>query len=214
MGFFSFSKPKAPSYTDKVWKAADFSLKGLMTDALKFLTQGGIPVVVAHFKAEQDRMLSFLTTHQVPYFLVEGGTSGEALQQSKTIFVLEAKHFRTNEAVDFLTHLTVKSPVQLLFLGHYPLPSKENKFLEKLMPVKSLVITFYSSLDEPSFEIFGGERMTGLMEKLGMKDEEAIEHAMVTQSMKRAREKIEEKVKFEFEASSEKEWFQKNVKQV
>lgn len=50
------------------------------------------------------------------------------------------------------------------------------------------------------------------MEKLDVKDEEAIEHGMVSKAMERAREKIENKINFEQEASSEREWFQKNMK--
>ena len=84
--------------------------------------------------------------------------------------------------------------------------------MERLANIKSFAATFYSSLDEPSFEIFGATNVISIMEKLGLKDDESIEHAMVAKAMERAREKIESKVKFEHEATSEKEWFQKNVK--
>lgn len=54
--------------------------------------------------------------------------------------------------------------------------------------------------------------MIGLLDKLGMKEDEAIEHVMVSQSMKRARIKIESGVTKELPAQSEQEWFAKNVK--
>ncbi len=73
-------------------------------------------------------------------------------------------------------------------------------------------MVFYSSLDEPAFKMFGGERLTGLLDTLGMKEDEAIEHSMVTKAMQRAREKVEAMVKVEQPATSEPEWFSKNVK--
>jgi hypothetical protein len=122
------------------------------------------------------------------------------------------KFFQSNEAVDFFTKFSGKSSIQLLFIGHYPIPSKENKLLERLTNLKSIEVTFYSSLDEPSFEIFGAAQIISVMEKLGIKDEESIEHPMVSKAMEGARKKIESKVKFDPEATSEKEWFQKNLK--
>jgi hypothetical protein len=211
MGFFSSSKPK-PSYTDKVWKASSFCLKGMMTDALKAITEEKDPVVIPHFSESQETIIEFLSSNNVPYFLVETGGSTEALEQSRVVFVSSVKFFQSNESLDFFTKLSTKKPLQLLFLGHYPLPSKENKLLERLVNIKSLATTFYSSLDESSFEIFGADNIISIMEKLGLKDEECIEHTMVTKAMERAREKVESKIKSESEASSEKEWFRKNVK--
>ncbi len=211
MGFFSSSKPK-PSYTDKVWKASSFCLKGMMTDALKAITDGRAPIVIPYFSESQETIIQFLSLNKVPFFLIETGGSAEALDQTQVVLVSSVKFFQSAEAVDFLTKLSNKLSFQLLFFGHYPIPSKENKLLERLSNIKSLTSTFYSSLDEPSFEIFGATNVMSIMEKLGLKDEESIEHAMVTKAMERAREKIEDKVKFEHEASSEREWFQKNMK--
>lgn len=212
MGLFSSAKPKKPSYTDKVWKASSFCLKGMMTDALKAITEGKFPIVIPHFSESQEEIIQFLASHNVPYFLVETGGASEALSQSQVVFVSSVKFFQSTEPVDFFSKLSGKNPIQLLFFGHYPIPSKENKLLERFSNAPSFVSTFYSSLDEPSFEIFGTTQIISVMEKLGVKDEECIEHAMVGKAMERAREKIESKVKFEHEASSEKEWFQKNVK--
>ncbi len=79
------------------------------------------------------------------------------------------------------------------------------------MSFKNLTITFYSSLDNPLMDAFGASNVISLMEKLGMKDDEAIEHTLVTKAMQNARKKLEEKVKFENTAHSEKEWFEKNL---
>ena len=40
--------------------------------------------------------------------------------------------------------------------------------------------------------IFGGERITGLMERLGMEEDEPIEHPWVTSAIENAQKKVEE----------------------
>lgn len=212
MGLFSFLSSNKLNYKDKVWKASEFCLKGMMTDALLAITGEKNVVVVSHFADRQEKILQFLSTNKVPHFLVESGNTSDGLQQSHVVHVLNHQLIQSHEGIEFLSKLSSKKSIDLLFFGHYPLPSKETKLLDRISLIKSLTTTFYSSLDEPSFEIFGAANITSIMEKLGMKDEEAIEHAMVSKSMERARQKIEEKVKYEHEAVSEKEWFQKNLK--
>lgn len=50
---------------------------------------------------------------------------------------------------------------------------------------------FYLSLDDPLMRIFGSDRLGGLMQKLGMKEGEAIEHPWVTKSIENAQRKVE-----------------------
>ena len=211
MGLLSFLSSDSPSYTDKVWKTSQFCLKGMMTDALRLITEGKIPVVIPYFSESQKKIIQFLSTNNVPHYLIEADGSADRMIQELVVLVLDLKFFRSVESIDFVKKLSGKRTTQLLFPGHYPLPSKENKFLNRFSVLK-IQSVFYSSLDEPSFEIFGTLQIISVMEKLGVKDEEAIEHPMVSKAMERAREKLENKVKFEHEASSEKEWFQKNMK--
>ena len=51
---------------------------------------------------------------------------------------------------------------------------------------------FYISLEDDLMRLFGGDRVTSIMSKLGMEDGEAIEHPMITKSVGRAQKKVEE----------------------
>ncbi len=51
---------------------------------------------------------------------------------------------------------------------------------------------FYISLEDDLMRLFGGDRVTAIMSKLGMEDGEAIEHSMITKSVERAQKKVEE----------------------
>jgi hypothetical protein len=93
------------------------------------------------------------------------------------------------------------------FAEHYPLREKEEAVFEEL---KLKEVTIYSSLDEPLFTSFGGERIAGLIKKLGMDETESIEHPMISKSIQNAQEKISKKISFEQSAPSQDEWFIKN----
>ena len=50
---------------------------------------------------------------------------------------------------------------------------------------------FYLSLEDDLLRIFGGERITGIMEKLGMEEGEPIEHNMISRAIENAQSKVE-----------------------
>ncbi|OGS27411.1 MAG: preprotein translocase subunit SecA [Elusimicrobia bacterium RIFOXYB2_FULL_48_7] len=50
---------------------------------------------------------------------------------------------------------------------------------------------FFISLDDELMRLFGGERMSGLMEKLGMKEGENIEHPWISKAIENAQRKVE-----------------------
>jgi preprotein translocase subunit SecA len=68
-----------------------------------------------------------------------------------------------------------------------------------------------SSLDEPLFQKFGGEKMIELMKQLGIKEDEVIGHSMTTKSIHRAQEKIAKHTQGDAGASSQEEWFSINM---
>ena len=51
---------------------------------------------------------------------------------------------------------------------------------------------FYVSLEDKLMRLFASERIAGVMDKLGFKDGERIEHPMISRSIERAQKKVEE----------------------
>jgi preprotein translocase subunit SecA len=51
---------------------------------------------------------------------------------------------------------------------------------------------FYSSLEDDLMRMFGSDRIASLMDKMGYKEGEVIQHSMVTKSIERAQKKVEE----------------------
>ncbi len=51
---------------------------------------------------------------------------------------------------------------------------------------------FYVSLEDDLMRLFGSERISGIMDKLGFEEGEMIEHPMISKSIERAQKKVEE----------------------
>ncbi|MFO7620081.1 MAG: preprotein translocase subunit SecA [Bacteroidales bacterium] len=51
---------------------------------------------------------------------------------------------------------------------------------------------FFVSLEDELMRLFGSERIAGIMDKLGLKEGEMIQHPMITKSIERAQKKVEE----------------------
>ncbi len=113
--------------------------------------------------------------------------------------IVETHHLHTSK-------LQNKIPV---FVEHYPLHTKERELI-KNWDAGNIVV--YSALDEPLFKHFGSEKMIPLMKMLGMKEDEVIEHSMVSKSIIKGQEKIAEQVSMEQSAASQEEWMRKNIK--
>jgi hypothetical protein len=203
--FSLFKKSDSFVISDKIWMTEQEGLKGLATNAMKAITEGSTPVIVSFFDDAQDKLSTFLMREGVPFKDADENFPNEA---DKNILLVSAGH-----AGQLIRNLFLKKHrLTFLFTGHHPLISTESKLLNEiysLTQIKSFL--FCLSLDNPLMQFFGSENMKSLMEKLGMKKDECVEHGMVSKSIMRAREKISERVKTEIHSTSEKEWFDRNV---
>ena len=95
-----------------------------------------------------------------------------------------------------------------VFVEHYPLASKEQALFASL-GLKEVYI--FSALDEPLFLQFGGERITSLMEKLGMLPYEEVSHNLISRSIWNAQKKIAKKIRSEQQADAQDAWFRINL---
>lgn len=94
-----------------------------------------------------------------------------------------------------------------VFGEHHPLKSKEQELFRKLNLENPVV---YSSLTEPLFKQFGSDKIIDLMKKLGMNEDESIEHTMISRSIANAQEKIEKKISVDLGARSQEGWLKNN----
>jgi hypothetical protein len=210
MGLFDLFKSSDVPYSDKLWMTKDAAIKGIMTEALHALTQSCIPIVLSYFEDRQQEVIDFAELKNIPCTQVDGNSM---VQRDKSVLLMDAQGLNsTAQGMNFLVQQWKATPVLLLFYGHYPIPEKENELLKKIstaLPSENK-IRFFSSLDDRAFEMFEPGNLKSIMERMGLKADEPVEHAMVTKSMFRARVKIAAAVSHESVASTESAWYQKN----
>jgi len=90
---------------------------------------------------------------------------------------------------------------------HYPLQQKENDLFQKL---KLGVAEIWSSLDEPLFKRFGSDKIIEIMKQLGMKEDQVIEHPMISKAIQNAQAKISKKNLMDSLSVSQSDWLLKN----
>ena len=105
-------------------------------------------------------------------------------------------------------HHHILSDKMIVFVEHHPLAKKETAMFTALQLKEVPVL---SSLDEPFFMRFGGERTLDLMKKLGMNEDEVVGSGLITKSIRNAQQKIEKQVTVEREAHSQQEWLTLNL---
>lgn len=92
---------------------------------------------------------------------------------------------------EYLIHHPVNSDIPVLAVD---IPTYRSKSLQLARELKDHdFITFFTSLDNTVFALFGAERIAYLMDSLGMKENERIDHTMVTRAIINAQEKLEKK---------------------
>jgi hypothetical protein len=102
---------------------------------------------------------------------------------------------------------SISSNRKLVFVEHYPLrKAEQHLFLQLNLPEANVLC----SLDEPLFQLFDGPKLIDVMKKMGMTENEEIEHSMVSRSIQSAQESIAEKIATNRKATSQKEWFELN----
>lgn len=207
MGLFSFGKSSPPTPSDKVWKTSKACLKGTVTQALMAIKGGELPVIITFFEESHQQLTDFLKTSGAPFQLINTMLSSEIARLKGTIAVFELH----TSGSHFLS-LPKEVKTSIFFLGHYPLPDTEHKVIEEIrLTHPNAPIAFCQSLDDALFAQLGTDNLAPLLERIGLTDDECIEHALVTKAIHRSLEKISEKVVTETKARSMKEWFGKNV---
>lgn len=132
----------------------------------------------------------------------------ETLQQLETIFNKEnlpvTNIYLTRQVANY-----VLQNKRIVFIEHHPLRSKEQTFFDQLHIPE---IQIFSALDEPLFKQFGGDKIITMMKQLGMKETESFENKMISNSIGKMQEKIENKISIEQSAHSQTEWLSRNFK--
>ena len=186
--FSFFKKPKHVREKDRIYMMRQIADQALVNEYTQ-LTKNGKTTLIVYFFDETANRLSILTASE---------NCIDANQLIKNIAVRNKIKSQPN--------------VHLVFAEHHPhAPSEQQVITELESLCENPTLYFYAALDEPFMQKFGGENVTNLMKKLGMKENEMISSTMVNNATKRAQEKIAKKVTTPISTKSQSEWMKINL---
>jgi hypothetical protein len=144
--------------------------------------------------AKQDGTCIFLCWFSETKILLEEKFASEAISPNRV-------QFAERQIISQFTN------ERKVMVEHHPNLNKEKQFFEKLNDKR---IQVYNSLNEAIFLSGNVASIIDLLRKMGISDDNPIEHSMITASIKKVQEKFENVTSDFINANSQGEWIRKN----
>lgn len=220
MGIFEkmFGKKK-PRFSERIWLTTQGKVNDLLGHLQSNAQQGRNSVVVTHFQDTNQSMLEILAKEGVDYQVIKNLSQfpcgmPDVFNKKGQILVLmsEAIPAFVAKASNSQPKNATLLPVSVHMVEHYPLLERDQRVLDLDMvwPVR-LEFTSYTSLDEPWLSAFGIDRVRTIISKLGIDEDEALEHPMLIRSIQTAQKRLARQVQREQVCASCREWVLKNL---
>jgi preprotein translocase subunit SecA len=183
---------------DLVYKTKREKYNAVIEEIIQ-LTQNGRPVLVGTTSVETSELLSrMLNMKRIPHNVLNA-----KLHQKEAQIVLEAGQagtvtIATNMAgrgTDIKLGHGVKDAGGLAIIGT---ERHESRRVDRQLRGRSGrqgdpgSSQFFVSLEDDLMRMFGSERIAKVMDRIGIKEGEVIQHSMITKSIERAQKKVEE----------------------
>jgi preprotein translocase subunit SecA len=204
---------KSKRLDDKVFINDNSKLKALTEDIKKRSVEANPLFVVCFFDDTKEKLSKLFDEQQIKYRNIDKSFAGDmSLSTDEEIQLIHSKSLANVYNLKKTNQRSEKLACSFHFAEHYPMFSKEEVVLQRIdtLTEKKAEILFYVSLDEAFMQVFGSDNIKVMMQKMGLTENECIEHSFVTKSITNAQKKIEKKIVTESGASSQEEWFKKN----
>jgi preprotein translocase subunit SecA len=183
---------------DLVFKTKREKYKAVI-DEIERLRAAGRPSLVGTTNVEVSELLSkMLQVKKVPHNVLNAKQHAREAQVVQEAGLAGAVTIATNMAgrgTDIKLGPGVKEAGGLAIIGT---ERHESRRVDRQLRGRSArqgdpgTTQFYVSLEDDLMRMFGSERIASLMDKMGYKEGEVIQHSMVTKSIERAQKKVEE----------------------
>jgi len=185
-------------HQDLVYKTKREKYKAVIDEIEKLRTEGR-PSLVGTTSVEVSELLSkMLQVKKIPHNVLNAKQHAREAQVVAEAGLSGAVTIATNMAgrgTDIKLGSGVKEAGGLAIIGT---ERHESRRVDRQLRGRSGrqgdpgTSQFYSSLEDDLMRMFGSERIASLMDKMGYKEGEVIQHSMVTKSIERAQKKVEE----------------------
>ncbi|MCJ7603031.1 MAG: preprotein translocase subunit SecA [Desulfobulbaceae bacterium] len=184
-------------YADVIYKNAKAKFRAVATE-IKELHAKGQPVLVGTVNIEISEMLSaMLKKEGVPHSVLNAKHHAQEAE-----IIAEAGHkgrvtIATNMAgrgtdIKLADGVAQLGGLHILGTGRHESRRIDNQLRGRSGRQGDLGSSrFYLSLEDDLLRIFGSDRIAGIMDKLGMEEDEPIEHSMISKAIENAQRKVE-----------------------
>ncbi len=203
------TKNTAVNRGDKVWMRDIHKYAGLLKDIRTLMKENKLILVVYYFRQTgimlnkyfEDNSLEYTTIHTAGAINMNSINCVESASLNSEVFIANLQK--------------PERDIIIFFTEHYPLFETENTILKSIGILgKKCSYCFYMSLEDPLMTLFGGDRITDVITKMGMKEDEMISHTMISSAIENVQKKIESKVYTELKSDSIQEWVERNLRYV
>ena len=186
------SKKKEITVKDLVLKSDTAKYKGLV----RRLNQSDKVIILYYFEDTKEELENYLDTQSIQYTTTNSFAAKVWIMKANSILQKSDVNNR-----------------DLLFIEHHPSFKKEKEITDHIMNNLSVnEVTFFVSLEDELLKFFGSDRISDMMEKMGFKDDDALEHTMISKSIERTQMKMDESVLMPSDTRNSKDWFTMNLK--
>ena len=183
---------------DKVYKTKREKYRAVI-DEIELLRAAGRPTLVGTTSVEVSELLSrMLKQKNIPHNVLNAKQHSKEAQVVAEAGLAGAVTIATNMAgrgTDIKLGPGVKEAGGLAILGT---ERHESRRVDRQLRGRAGrqgdpgTTNFFVSLEDDLMRMFGSERIAGLMDRMGYKEGEVIQHSMITKSIERAQKKVEE----------------------
>ncbi|HZG26503.1 MAG TPA: preprotein translocase subunit SecA, partial [Chitinophagaceae bacterium] len=185
-------------HQDLVYKTKREKYRSVI-DEIEKLREAGRPVLVGTTSVEVSELLSkMLTGKKLPHNVLNAKQHAREAQVVAEAGLAGAITIATNMAgrgTDIKLGPGVKEAGGLAIIGT---ERHESRRVDRQLRGRAGrqgdpgTTQFYASLEDDLMRMFGSDRIASLMDKMGYKEGEVIQHSMITKSIERAQKKVEE----------------------
>jgi hypothetical protein len=199
MGLFDWFKSTSSNVTvqdDVIWLTQQAKLSGIRQ-------------AVSHRLAEHDGPVAIILVAQFPDCLDELQKIIEEVGNSDTLIAASAESLKKGTAS--MMSFDESQIIEILAAERHPLLSHDQAVLEfaQALPCRCSLL-HHLSLEDPVVRAICGEWVEGILKKLGMAEDEAIESKMMARRIKSAQQKLGEKCFTDYPADSAQAWLERN----
>ena len=214
MGLFG----RKVKFTDRIWLDTNRKFQDIVNALRSAKSQNSMPLCVYHFNETGKIFTAHLKeagfrVHKLSS-LSEIDTSTPEAWLSRTDVILfdsdliNEHHIKGNKRGS----PGKDTPYSLHLLERYPIPEPDDRILAFVTKHRDIAPpTAYVALSEPWLTHLMGDRVAALLETMGLDENECIEHTLISNSIRKAQEKLAEKVRRDYPYDSVEAWLAGNI---